>query len=48
MRLFLNINGYDIKAPEAEKYKFVIEIAEKERDERSIAEWLKKHSQRIK
>lgn len=48
MRLFLNINGYDIKAPEDEKYKFVIEIAEKEKDERSIAEWLKKHSQRIK
>ena len=48
MRLFLNINGYDIKAHEDEKYKFVIEIAEKERDEKSIAEWLKKHSQRIK
>lgn len=48
MRLFLNINGYDIKASEDEKYKFVIEITEKERDERSIAEWLKKHSQRIK
>lgn len=47
-RLFLNINGYDIKASEDEKYKFVIEIAEKERDERSIAEWLKKHSQRKK
>ncbi|MBU1809375.1 MAG: type II toxin-antitoxin system death-on-curing family toxin [Candidatus Omnitrophica bacterium] len=48
MRLFLNINRYDIKAPEDEKYKFVIEIAGKERDERSIAEWLEKHSQRIK
>ena len=48
IRLFLNINGYDIKAPENEKYKFVIEITEKKRDERSIAEWLKKHSQRIK
>ena len=48
MRLFLNINGYDIKAPEDEKYKFVIEIAEKERDEKSIAEWLKKHSQRTR
>jgi len=47
MRLFLNINGYDIKAPEDEKYKLVIEIAEKKRDERSIAEWLKKHNQRI-
>jgi len=48
MRLFLNINGYDIKAPEDEKYKFVIEIAKKERDEKSMAEWLKKYSQRIK
>lgn len=48
MRIFLNINGYDIIASEDDKYKFVIEIAEKERNEKSMAEWLKKHSQRIK
>lgn len=48
IRLFLNINGYDIKASEDEKYKLVIEIAEKVRDEKSIAEWLKKQSRRIK
>lgn len=48
IRLFLNINGYDLKATEDEKYTFVMEIAEKKRDERAIAEWLKKYSQRIK
>jgi len=48
MRLFLNINGYDIKAGEDEKYKFVIEIAEKVSDEQSIAQWLKKHSRKIR
>jgi death-on-curing protein len=48
IRLFLNINGYDIKASKDKKYKFVMEIAEKERDESSIAEWLKKYSQKIK
>jgi len=44
MRLFLNINGADLKATEDEKYKFVMEIAKKERDEKSIAEWLKKQN----
>ena len=44
MRIFLNINGYDIKASFAEKYKFVMEIAEKILNEESIAGWLKKHS----
>lgn len=48
IRLFLNINEYDLKASEDEKYKVVMEIAEKERDEKSIAEWLKKHSRKIK
>lgn len=44
MRLFLNANGYDLKASLNEKYKFVIEIAEKILDEKSIAGWLKNHS----
>lgn len=48
MLLFLNINGYDIKVAQEKSYKFVIEIAEKKKDEGSIAEWLKKHSQKIK
>ncbi|MBL7081318.1 MAG: type II toxin-antitoxin system death-on-curing family toxin [Candidatus Omnitrophica bacterium] len=48
MRLFLNINRYEIKASVEEKYKFVIEITKKIRKEKSIAEWLKEHSQKIK
>lgn len=48
MRLFLNINGYEIKASVEEKYKFVIEIADKTRKEKAIARWLKEHSQKIK
>lgn len=47
MRLFLNVNGYDLKAPLKEKYKFVIEIAQNMKEE-SIAQWLKRHSQKIK
>lgn len=46
MRLFLNLNGYDIDAPLGEKYKFVMEIAEKKRDEEAMAKWLKEHSQK--
>ena len=48
MRLFLNINGYEIMASVEEKYKFVMEIAKNIRKEKSIAEWLEKNTQRIK
>ena len=47
MRLFLNMNGYDIKASQEEKYKFVMEIAEKTKKEEAIAKWLKEHSRKI-
>jgi len=47
MRIFLNVNGYDLKAGLDEKYRFVMEIAEKIINEESISEWLKKHSQKI-
>ena len=47
MRLFLNINGYEIEASLEEKYKFVVEITEKIRKKKSITEWLKEHSQKI-
>jgi death on curing protein len=43
MRVFLNINGYDIEASLDEKYKFVIEIAENVMDEKTMAKWLKEH-----
>lgn len=48
MRIFLNINDYEIKAPLEERYKFVVEIADKTRKEKSITEWLKEHSQKMK
>lgn len=48
MRIFLNINGYDIEASLEERYKFAVEIAEKTRKEKAIAEWLKGHSKKIK
>lgn len=47
MRLFLNVNGYDLEASLEEKYKFVIEIAEKIINEESIAEWLRGHSRKL-
>ena len=47
MRLFLNVNGYDVKAPLEKKYTFVMEIAEKMRKEKSIAKWFEEHSQKI-
>ena len=47
MRLFLNINGYDINATLEEKYAFVMEIAEKKREEEAIARWLKKKIRKI-
>ena len=48
MRLFLNINGYDLKAPLKEKYNFVMEIALSMKEEESIAQWLKERSRKIK
>lgn len=47
MRLFLNVNGYDLEASLEEKYKFVMEIAEKIIDKESIAEWLRGHSRKL-
>ena len=48
MRLFLNLNGYDLKVSLDERYKLMIGIAEKTRDEKSVAKWLKEHTQEIK
>lgn len=48
MRLSLNLNGYDIKASLEGRYKFVMEIVKKTKDEQSIAKWLKEHSQKIR
>ena len=47
MRIFLNLNGYDIKASLDESYEFVMEITKKTKDEKAISKWLKQHSQKI-
>ncbi|MFC2149147.1 type II toxin-antitoxin system death-on-curing family toxin [Candidatus Auribacterota bacterium] len=47
MRLFLNLNGYDIEASMEKKYEFVMEITQKTRKEEAIAAWLKQHSKKI-
>lgn len=47
MRLFLNINGYDVQASLEERYNLVMQIARKTRKEESIGKWLKGHSRKI-
>lgn len=46
IRLFLNINGYDLDAPLEKRYEFVMEIAKKTKKEEAIATWLKEHSRK--
>ena len=45
MRLFLRVNGWDLKVKEDEAFKFVLKAAaDPEFDEVRIAEWLKQRS----
>jgi len=44
MRLFLNINGYDVQASLKKRYNLVMQIARKTKKEESIGKWLKGHS----
>ena len=44
MRIMLRLNSYDLHAPLAAKYDFVMEIANGKRTEQAIADWLKHHS----
>ncbi|MEK7858138.1 MAG: type II toxin-antitoxin system death-on-curing family toxin [Elusimicrobiota bacterium] len=45
MRLFLRLNGLDVKASEDEKFRFVMEAASDSTvDEHAFRTWLKKHS----
>lgn len=48
MRLFLNINGYDVRASLKERYNLIMQIARKTRKEESIGKWLKGHSRKIR
>ncbi len=44
MRLMLRWNGYDIKASLKNKFNFVMSIAEGDRNEQSIVNWIRNHS----
>ena len=45
MRLFLRINGWDLKASEDEKFRLVMEVSSGSGvDEHGIEAWLKEHS----
>lgn len=48
MRLFLRINGYDLRASLKTKFDFVMKIATKKMTEQQIADWLRKKSIRYK
>jgi death-on-curing protein len=43
---FLAQNGYDFTAPNREVEDFVVSIAEKDPEIKTVATWLKKHSKR--
>lgn len=47
MRLFLRLNGRDIKASADEKFDFVMSIADKKLNEYAMTEWLKAHNRRL-
>ena len=47
MRLMLRWNGYDIKASLKDKFKFVMSIAEGDRNVQSIATWIRNHSVKL-
>lgn len=47
MRLFLRMNGFDLKAGEDQKYDFIMKIASSsELAEHQIAEWLRSRSRK--
>lgn len=46
MRLFLNLNGYDLTASMEERYQFVMDIANGIKDVEPMAKWLEEYSQR--
>ncbi|HSE40350.1 MAG TPA: type II toxin-antitoxin system death-on-curing family toxin [Acidobacteriota bacterium] len=48
MRLFLRMNGFDLRASQKMKFDFVLKIATKKLTEQQIADWLRKKSIRYK
>ena len=48
MRLFLNLNGYDLAASPEDKYRMIIRVAASDISEDELAQWLRKHVEEIK
>ena len=46
MRIFLNLNGYDLKALLEEKHDFIMRMANGTIDDKKVAIWLKHHSRK--
>jgi len=44
MYVFLGVNGYDLGAPEPEVVDLMLQVAEGNVSETSLAEWLRQHS----
>ncbi|MDP3488081.1 MAG: type II toxin-antitoxin system death-on-curing family toxin [Bacillota bacterium] len=44
MYVFLGVNGYDLDAPEPEVVDLMLQVAEGNVSETSLAEWLRQHS----
>lgn len=46
MRLFLRLNGWDVRASIDKKFDFVMHIAKGKLTEQAIADWLKEHNKK--
>ena len=48
MRLFLRLNGYDLAASPEDKYKMIIRVAASNISENELAQWIRKHLEKMK
>ena len=48
IRLFLKLNGYDLAASPEDKYKMIIRVAASNISENELAQWVRKHLEKMK
>jgi death on curing protein len=48
MRLFLNLNGYDLAASNEDKYRIIIRVAASDISEDELTLWIRKNLEEIK
>ncbi len=48
MDIFLQMNGWEIVAPEEEAYSMMMELASGELDRPQLTDWIKEHSARLR